>query len=86
MAEKPEQVVFQIINDEMNMYINDSLIEQIWYDLQGQVDHKQIYQVALQEAVKFRDVAIRNFVSNFVRRRTYKRLKSMLNEGDFMAH
>jgi hypothetical protein len=76
MSEKPEQAIAQEPEDGAGIYISDALIEQIWRDLKGQVDHKRIYQVALMEAAGFKNATVTNFISIFIRRQTCERLRA----------
>jgi hypothetical protein len=57
-------------------YLDDSLIEQIWQDLGGQVPRERIRQIAAEAAAEFRTATVTAFVPVFVRRRTLKRLAS----------
>ena len=82
MSATPEKAIAQETEDRVGIYINDSLIEQIWRDLEGQVDHKRIYQVALKEAEGFKNATVTNFISIFIRRQTCERLKATLDEAD----
>jgi hypothetical protein len=62
-------------------YLDDSLIEQIWQDLGGQVSRERIRQIAAETAAEFRTATVTAFVPVFVRRRTLKRLQMLTEEG-----
>ncbi len=62
-------------------YLDDSLIEQIWQDLGGQVSRERIRQIAAEAAAEFRTATVTAFVPVFVRRRTLERLQMLTEEG-----
>jgi hypothetical protein len=61
-------------------YVDDSLVEQIWQDLGGQVPREQIHQIAAEAAAEFRTATVTAFVPVFVRRRTLKKLQMLIEE------
>jgi hypothetical protein len=56
--------------------VDDSLIEQVWQDLGGQVSRERIHQIATEAATEFRTATVSAFVPIFVRRRTRERLRN----------
>ena len=63
-----------MIND-----VDDSLTEQIWHDLDGQVTREQIRQVATEIAAEFSTATVTVFVPIFIRRRARERLETRVN-------
>jgi len=61
-------------------YLDDSLIEQIWQDLGGQVSRERIRQIAAEAAAEFRTATVTAFVPIFVRRRTREKLEMLIDE------
>jgi hypothetical protein len=53
----------------------ESLIEDIWRDLGGEVTHEQIRQAAREVAAQFQDATVTTFVPIFIRRRTREKLR-----------
>jgi hypothetical protein len=67
-------------NHESDMkYVDDSLIELIWHDLDGQVVREQIRQVASEIADEFRTATITTFVPIFIRRQAREKLRTQIN-------
>lgn len=60
-------------------FVDESLIDDIWRDLDGRIDRDQIREVATKVAREFVDATVTSFVPLFIRRRTYERLK-LINE------
>lgn len=68
-----------IINEaDLASYVDETVIETIWSDLEGRVDREQVRQVALEVAQDFADATVTSFVPLFIRRRTYERLKRLV--------
>lgn len=68
-----------IINEaDLASYVDETVIEAIWSDLEGRVDREQVRQVALEVAQDFADATVTSFVPLFIRRRTYERLKLLV--------
>ena len=65
-----------VIND-----MDDSLIEQIWDDLDGQVTRGQIRQVVTEIAAEFRTATVTAFVPIFIRRQAREKLETWVNES-----
>jgi hypothetical protein len=63
-------------------YLDDSLIEQIWQDLGGQVSRERIRQIAAEAAAEFRTATVTAFVPVFVRRRTLNKLHMLIEDED----
>ena len=59
--------------------MDDSLIEQIWHDLDGQVTREQIRQLVTEVAAEFRTATITTFVPIFIRRQAREKLKTQIN-------
>jgi len=58
--------------------VDETVIEAIWSDLDGRVDRERVREVALTVAQDFVDVTVTSFVPLFIRRRTYERLKTLI--------
>ena len=69
-----------VLND-----IDDSLIEQIWHDLDGQVAREQIRQVVAEIAAEFRTATVTAFVPIFIRRRAREKLGTRVDESHHSA-
>ena len=67
--------------DDVMNYMDDSLIEQIWHDLDGQVAREQIRQVAAEVAAEFHTATVTAFVPIFIRRRAREKLEIQINEN-----
>lgn len=66
-------------HDGLNDYMDDSLIEQIWHDLDGQVARERIRQVVAKIAAEFRAATVTAFVPIFIRRRAREELETWVN-------
>lgn len=68
-----------IINEaDLASFVDETVIEAIWSDLEGRVDREQVRRVALDVAQDFADATVTSFVPLFIRRRTYERLKLLV--------
>jgi hypothetical protein len=61
--------------------LDDSLIEQIWHDLDGQVTREQIRQVVTEIAAEFRSATVTAFVPIFIRRQAREKLENTGQHG-----
>lgn len=68
-----------ISEEPLTDFVDESLIDDIWRDLDGRIDRDQIREVATKVAREFVDATVTSFVPLFIRRRTYERLK-LINE------
>ncbi len=69
-----------MINDaDVADLVDDPVIEAIWSDLDGRVDREQVREVALNVAQEFADATVTSFIPLFIRRRTYERLKLLID-------
>jgi hypothetical protein len=66
--------------DVIDHLVDDSLIEQIWQDLGGQVPRERIRQIAAEAAAEFRTATVTAFVPVFVRRRTLNKLHMLIED------
>lgn len=74
-----EQIPFitaEIITNDVSYFVNDTLIEKIWCDLDKQITRKQIRQAALEVAADFRSATITTFIPIFIHRRTVEKLRN----------
>ena len=60
---------------------NNSIIEKVWQDLDGQLSHEQIGRAVAAIALEFQDAAVKAFVPIFIHREAVARLKSELYEN-----
>jgi hypothetical protein len=67
-------------DSEMADELYDSLIEQIWRDLNGQISRVKIRQVATDAAARFQDAKVRTFVPIFIRRDSCEQLRAWLDD------
>lgn len=66
--------------------IDDSIIENVWQDLDGQVSREQVGHVVAEISLEFQDAAVKAFVPIFVHRRAVEQLKKQLNENRLSAN
>jgi len=59
----------------------ETVIEQVWQDLQGEVNRSAILQVLLKIMPKYENARIATYVPLFVRRQTVAALRSQLDEA-----
>ena len=59
--------------------VDDSLIEQIWHDLDGHVTREQVRQVVTEIAAEFRTATITAFVPIFIRRQAREKLEALVS-------
>lgn len=59
-------------------YDDDSLVEQLWRDLDGQVSRQQIAGAVTEIAAKFDKATVTAFVPIFIHRQALEQLKGLL--------
>lgn len=59
--------------------VDETVVEEIWNDLDGQVDRDQVREVAFDVALEFADATVTSFIPLFIRRRAYERLKPLVD-------
>ena len=69
----------QFHEEDLTDFVDETLIDDIWRDLDGRIDRDQIREVATKVAREFVDATVTSFIPLFIRRRTYERLK-LINE------
>lgn len=69
----------QFHEEHLTDFVDETLIDDIWRDLDGRIDRDQIREVATKVAREFVDATVTSFIPLFIRRRTYERLK-LINE------
>ena len=73
--------------DSVMNYVDDSLIGQIWHDLDGQVTREQIRQVVTEIAAEFRTATVTAFVPIFIHRQACEKLETLIHEkGNSVAN
>jgi hypothetical protein len=56
-------------------YVDDSLIEKLWHDLDGQVSRQRIARAVTEIAAGFEEATVTAFVPIFIHRKALKQLK-----------
>ena len=59
----------------MTDYVDDSLVEKLWTDLDGQVSRQQIARAVIEIAVRFEKVTVTEFVPVFIHRQALEHLR-----------
>ena len=85
MATELGSTILKMNNDRVMNDTDDSLIEQIWHDLDGQVTREQIRQVVIEIADEFRSATVTAFVPILIRRRAREKLETRINESRNLA-
>jgi hypothetical protein len=62
----------------MTDYVDDSLVEKLWHELDGQVSRQRIAGAVTEIAAKFERATVRGFVPIFIHRRALEQLKGSL--------
>lgn len=65
---------------------NNSIIEKVWQDLDGQLSREQIGSLVAEIALEFQDATVKAFVPIFIHREAVERLKSQLNENSLSVN
>ena len=65
---------------------NDSIIEKVWQDLDGQMSREQIGRTVAEITLGYQDVTVKAFVPIFIHREAVERLKSQLNENSLSVN
>ena len=60
--------------------IDDSLVEQVWRELDGQLSHERVECIVTEVALGFQDAAVKTFLPIFIHRRALERLRREINE------
>jgi hypothetical protein len=81
MAAELRPTIVKTNHDRVMNEIDDSLIEQIWHDLDGQVTREQIRQVVTEIAAEFRSATVTAFVPIFIRRQAREKLENTGQHG-----
>jgi hypothetical protein len=55
--------------------VDDSLVEELWHELDGRVSHEQIRRLVTEIAAEYRDAAVQAFVPIFVHRKVLDQMK-----------
>ncbi len=76
----PPVISQEMVDDTTNSaieYVDDTLIESIWMDLEGHFAQEEIRKVAVEVATKYQGANITQFIPLFIRRETGERLKGL---------
>jgi hypothetical protein len=66
--------------------VDESLVEKLWHDLDGQVSREQISRVVAEIAARFQTATVTAFVPIFIHRQALEELRSLLfSEGHPVA-
>ena len=60
--------------------IDDSLVEKVWRELDGQLSHERVEYIVTEVALGFQDAAVKTFLPIFIHRRALERLRQEINE------
>ena len=82
---KLQQIAVETNRDGAMNGLDDSLVEKIWHDLDGQVSREQVGQVVAEVADGFQNVSIKAFVPIFVHKLALERLKRLRNDKSHPA-
>lgn len=63
-------------------YLDETLIEKMWHELDEQVSREQIRLTAAQIAAQYREATVTTFIPVFVYRETYEKLKKGWAAGE----
>jgi hypothetical protein len=66
-------------------YVDDSLVEKLWHDLDGQVSRQQIAGAVAEMAARFEQATVTAFVPIFIHRQALEQLKGLLASTSPMA-
>jgi hypothetical protein len=68
-------------------YVDDSLVETLWHDLDGQVPRQQIGRAVTEIAASFEKATVTAFVPTFIHRRALEHLRGLpANKGHPVAN
>lgn len=56
-------------------YVDDSLVEKLWHDLDGQVSRQRIARAVTEIAARFEKAAVTAFVPIFIHRQALEHLR-----------
>ena len=82
---KLQQITVETNRDGAMNSADDSLVEKVWHDLDGQVSREQVSQVVAEVAVGFQNASIKAFVPIFVHKLALERLKRLRNDKSHPA-
>jgi hypothetical protein len=66
-------------------YVDDSLVEKLWRDLDGQVSRQQIAGAVTEIAARFEKATVTAFVPIFIHRQALEQLKGLLASTSHVA-
>jgi len=66
-------------------YVDDSLVEKLWLDLNGQVSRDQIDRTVTEIAAHFQNARVTTFVPIFIHRKALEQLTGLLASTSPMA-
>lgn len=64
---------------DLTELVDETIVEGIWNDLDGQIDRDQVREVAFDVAHEFTNATVTAFIPLFIRRRAYERLKPLVD-------
>jgi hypothetical protein len=65
--------------------LGESVVEQLWHDLDGQVSRDQIDRTVTEIAAQFQNARVSTFVPIFIHRKALQHLKGILASTSHMA-
>ena len=81
MATELRRTIAEMNRDDVLNDIDDSLIEQIWHDLDGQVTREQIRQVVTEIGAEFQSATVTAYVPILIRKRAREKLETRVKES-----
>lgn len=66
-------------------HVDDSLVEKLWRDLDGQVSRQQIVRAVREIAAQFQDAKVTTFVPIFIHRRALEQLRGLRTNPGYSA-
>lgn len=86
MSMELHQIIVETNKRAMIDNVDDSLVEKLWHDLDGQVSCEQIGRAVTEIATRFQTATVTAFVPIFIHRRALEQLRSLLfSEGHPLA-
>lgn len=82
MSIKLQPSVAEAHPDEEENSVDDSLVEQVWRELDGQLPRKRVGYVVSEVALDFENATVKAYLQILVHRRALERLRQELNQMD----
>jgi hypothetical protein len=76
---KLHQIIVETSQHGVMNNVDDSLVEKLWHDLDGQVSREQIGRAVAEIAAGFQKATVTSFVPILIHRQALERLKGLLD-------